>query len=69
MKLTPEEEAEYMERGTGCPFCGDEAQVEGASVETGSGQASQGMYCLGCGAHWTDIYTLSRIVVMDEPEG
>lgn len=69
MKLTPGKEAAYIIAGEGCPFCGKQAQVEGESVETGAGEASQGMYCLGCGAHWTDLYTLTRIVVVDEPEG
>jgi predicted Zn-ribbon and HTH transcriptional regulator len=68
MKLTKKQIADYIASGNKCPFCLNE-QIEGASVETGKGEASQGMDCLNCGATWTDFYTLNRIIVMDEPDG
>ena len=50
-------------RGSGrtCPFCGHD-QIEGESVETGGGSATQGMYCLKCGAYWIDAYRLVGFV-------
>jgi len=66
--LTKKQEREYLKNGDGCPFC-KSTNVEGDGSETGGGEASQGVTCLECGAHWTDIYKLHRIVVMDEPEG
>ena len=47
--------------GRWCPFCGHD-QIEGEYVETGGGNATQGMYCLKCGAYWTDAYQLVGII-------
>ena len=67
MKLTPAQEAEYLKGDARtCPFCNN-SFISHDDPESDKGEISQGMYC-SCGAHWTNFYTLSRIVVVDEPE-
>lgn len=53
--------AYVRDSGRTCPFCGHD-QIEGESVETGGGSATQGMYCLKCGAYWIDAYRLVGFV-------
>lgn len=47
--------------GTQCPKC-ESGQIEGESVTTGGGDATQEMNCLACGYNWTDYYKLVNIV-------
>ncbi len=57
----------YVERGgTGCPWCGADAQTEGDSVEIDQG-ASQEMGCHECGRSWHDLYQLHGILDMITP--
>lgn len=53
--------------GTCCPFCGWD-QIEGESVDTGDGQATQEMTCQQCSGEWTDVYELTGFSVVRIPE-
>ena len=54
--------------GGGCPFCGEDAQIEGGHVEITGGGANQEIGCLECGAHWYDLYTLTGAELLCPPE-
>ena len=54
-------EKDHLEnKGGRCPFCGSE-DTEGDSVDTGGGEANQGMHCAECGERWSDLYTLTGL--------
>ena len=66
-KLTGHE-AYIKRRGSGCPFCGPKADVEGEGVDIGDGGASQEITCKECGGVWDDLYTLTGISVISVPD-
>jgi transposase-like protein len=43
--------------GANCPVCGSD-ELDGSSVETGSGMATQEMACIDCDSTWLDEYQL-----------
>jgi len=77
--LTEEEKDQYvLSGGVKCPFCkdGDVNRMSypspdriGGFVEIHVGGATQEISCLGCGGHWTDVYSLVRIDQDEEAEG
>lgn len=44
--------------GTRCPVC-QGADLDGQSLTVDAGQCTQAIVCNGCGAIWTDVYTLT----------
>jgi len=57
---------EYEEkRGCYCPVCGSE-DMEGERVESHDGGASQEVTCNSCGSSWTDLYSLSGYVGLED---
>lgn len=60
---------DYLQRrGTGCPFCGPDEDIEGGSIEVESGTCSQRIYCLNCYTLWYDCYTLTSVETDFEEE-
>ncbi len=64
MKLSNNQIKAYVEnkRETFCPSCGSK-EIEGSSVTTGGGGASQEMGCNSCELEWMDHYTIETITV------
>jgi hypothetical protein len=57
----------YLEqRGPACPFC-DSWDIEGGSMEFGSGEIAQKISCHKCNEQWTDVYKL--VAVADPDSG
>ncbi len=53
----------YMEANGGvCPDCGID-QIEGGSISIEDGKAFQNSQCLNCNTSWTDVYTLSDVII------
>ena len=50
-----------MGGGNACPVCGNN-DIDGKAVDIDSNIASQEVICHGCGATWTDVYTLQGYV-------
>jgi hypothetical protein len=68
MSLTDNDCAQHVATGGGvCPFCGSD-EVEGDSINTGGGEATQEMACNDCNATWLDHYTLTGITVTCGPD-
>ena len=68
-KLTKKRIDAYVKAaGSGCPFCGPDAQIEGEGVEIDRGGANQEVSCCDCGAVWFDMYTLTGVEVKSPPE-
>lgn len=66
-KLTRRDVFAYVENGfSKCPFC-KSPDVSGDSVEVDSRNAEQSVSCAKCGAEWTDVYTLSDVIVVSPP--
>lgn len=64
--LTEKQKSEYLEDvGNICPFC-QSNDLQCSRIEVDSGGAGQDIECGGCGATWTDLYTLSDIVNINE---
>ncbi len=61
-RMTYAQREEYVLReGSGCPYCGPDADVEGGSIIVEGGSCSQLILCLNCDAGWYDCYTLTSI--------
>ena len=54
-------------KGTQCPFC-TSTDIEGDSVEVNEGRATQRMGCNECNSVWEDIYMLTGVVAIEDPE-
>jgi hypothetical protein len=61
--LSPKEYAERQ--GAVCPVCGSKNIVAG-NGETRSDIRTENIDCNGCGASWTDIFTLSGYDNLEE---
>ena len=65
MTMTTLTDAEYVATlGTRCPVC-QSTRLDGGSVEIDGTAASQEIWCMNCGASWTDIYTLTGYTDLD----
>lgn len=52
-------------KGVKCFFC-PSTDIEGGSVDIGAGEAMQEVKCNECSGHWTDIYTLTDVMDIEE---
>lgn len=50
----------------GCPIC-DSGSIEGGSIDVSGLNAYQAVYCLDCGAEWTDIYRMTSVEIDSYP--
>ena len=58
----PKTEEKYIASGgTICPFCGS-SDIEGGSIETHSGYATQDVFCPKCEREWQDSYILAGFI-------
>lgn len=63
---TPEQVAAYFKAdGMKCLYCGS-SDIEGESVTVDGGGAWQDISCSECHATWSDIYTLTNVLVGDD---
>ena len=66
--MTTLTDAEYVATlGTRCPVC-QCTHFDGGSVEIDGATASQEIWCMNCGASWTDTYTLTGYTDLDTSE-
>ena len=65
MNKQPLTDAEYVAvLGTNCPVR-QSTQLGGGSVNIDGATASQEIWCMNCGASWTDTYTLTGYTDLD----
>jgi len=59
--ITEQQREEYLKRcGVACPVCLS-TNIQGESIDSGAGRATQEMGCNNCNAEWTDVYTLTGL--------
>ena len=65
--MSPINKQAYIKSGgVKCPFCG-EAGIAGGAYDTGdAGVVTQEVCCDICERTWTDIFTLTGVVLNDE---
>lgn len=60
---------EYLEHcGFQCPACGSD-QIEAGAGMYASNFMIRGIACGACGAHWNDIYQLTRFTNLMDKDG
>jgi len=67
--MTPEQRKAYLDAsGTFCPFC-NSTNLAGYKLEDhDKGKLEQQVYCKSCPESWTDIYTLTDIIPLEDEE-
>jgi hypothetical protein len=58
----------YSKRSGTCPCCASQ-NVEGGTLDIGSGEAWQAVTCNTCSATWTDVYKLTGYETLTTFEG
>jgi hypothetical protein len=60
-KLTMKQVERHLATGASCPFCAEEVNITGESVDIDGNLASQQVSCQQCGRTWRDIYRLADV--------
>lgn len=66
-KLNAELQTAYLANSYACPFCESRDIEGGSTLEVDGRTAWQEITCLQCRARWNDLFTLSGIEVLDDP--
>lgn len=64
-KFTDAKKKKYLKKAVGCPKCGA-IDISGEGFEVDGNTFSQVVVCHKCDCVWTDIYTLSDVVILDD---
>ena len=64
----PISQAEYVKKEC-CPVCKGDVGVEGHQVDINDGQATQECFCPSCESTWTDVYTLTGYINLQDRDG
>ncbi len=65
-KLTKKQVKRHLATGSSCPFCMEEVNITGESVDIEGNRASQQVACQECGRTWRDIYRLADVEEIKE---
>jgi hypothetical protein len=57
---------DYVKNPTACPVCKN-GYLEGSDVGVDFGEATQDIWCVDCGATWTDVYQLVGYRFLEVP--
>lgn len=61
-KLTEEQRKRYLDDPDWCPVCGS-GNISGDEWDYGNSGVWQDVFCLHCGAEWSDAYELVDVIL------